>query len=531
MTGGPCARRAEKKQDVAPHPAVRSRKDGLSDMPDENKPLQEEPDTGEIVRIRREKLRRLQQSGRNPFSITTYDRDALNSQIASRFEQYDGKEVSIAGRMMSRRDMGKANFIDIFDVTGRIQVYVRINDVGEEAFADFKTWDLGDIVGVQGTVFRTRRGEITVRAAHLTLLSKSLLPLPEKWHGLRDTELRYRQRYLDLIMNPDTRDTFLRRSRIISAIRSFLDGRGYSEVETPVLNVIAGGAAARPFITHHNALDIDLYLRIATELYLKRLIVGGMEKVYEIGRVFRNEGIDVRHNPEYTSIELYEAYTDYNGMMRLTEQMVSQVAQQVNGSMTVKYGEDELDLTPPWRRMTMLEAVAHYTGVDFRPLRQDAAGAVAAARALGVEVADSSSWGEAFYAVFDQKVESQLVAPTFILDYPVEVSPLTKCKADCPELTERFEVFAGRMELGNAYSELNDPIDQRERLVRQMQLRNSGVEEADTLDEDFVTAMEYGMPPTGGLGIGIDRLVMLLTDSASIRDVLLFPTMRPLPPQ
>ncbi len=520
-----------KAKDAAGPTSAVGPKGWIHSMPDENKLTQEEPDLGEIVRIRREKLTRLQQSGKDPFAVTTYERDSLNSQITSAFEQYDGKSVSVAGRLMSRRDMGKANFIDVHDVTGRIQVYVRINDVGEEAFAEFKTWDLGDIIGVRGTVFRTRRGEISIHATEVTLLSKSLLPLPEKWHGLRDTELRYRQRYLDLIMNPDTKDTFIRRSRIIAAIRTYLDGRGYFEVETPVLNTIAGGAAARPFITHHNALDIDLYLRIATELNLKRLIVGGMEKVYEIGRIFRNEGIDMRHNPEFTTIELYEAFTDYNGMMRLMEEMVAQVAQKVCGSLTVKYGEETLDLTPPWRRMTMLEAVREYTGADFLPLRQDAAGAVAAARALGVEVADGSSWGQAFYAVFDQKVESQLVQPTFILDYPVEVSPLTKRKPGYPELTERFEAFAARMELGNAYSELNDPIDQRERLVRQMELRNAGAEEADTLDEDFVTAMEYGMPPTGGLGIGIDRLVMLLTDSASIRDVLLFPTMRPLPPQ
>ena len=499
--------------------------DEINSMP----PQEGEPDIGEIWRIRREKLRDLQDAGRDPFRITTYERDTLNARITENFEQYDGKEVSIAGRLMSRRDMGKANFVDVHDASGRMQVYVRINDIGEESFADFKKWDIGDIIGVRGAVFKTRRGEISVHAHEVTLLSKSLLPLPEKWHGLKDTELRYRQRYLDLIVNPDVKDTFIRRSRILSAIRTFLDGRGYHEVETPILNVIAGGAAARPFITHHNALDIDLYLRIATELYLKRLIVGGMEKVYEIGRVFRNEGIDVRHNPEFTSIEMYEAYTDYHGMMRLTEEMVAQVAQEVLGTTRVAYAGTEVDLTPPWRRLTMLEAVRQYTGVNFLPLRGDGARAVSAARSLGVEVADGKSWGEALYAVFDEKVEPQLVEPTFILDYPVEVSPLTKRKPDMPEMTERFEFFIQRMELGNAYSELNDPIDQRERLVRQMQLRNAGAEEADTLDEDFVTALEYGMPPTGGLGIGIDRLVMLLTDSASIRDVLLFPTMKPLP--
>jgi lysyl-tRNA synthetase class 2 len=428
---------------------------------------------------------------------------------------------------MSRRDMGKANFIDVHDATGRMQVYVRIDDVGEESFADFKKWDIGDIVGVKGLVFRTRRGEISIHAHRVTLLSKSLLPLPEKWHGLKDTEMRYRQRYLDLIVNPEVKETFINRSKIISCIRSFLDARNYIEVETPVLNTIQGGATARPFTTHHNALDMNLYLRIATELYLKRLIVGGMEKVYEIGRIFRNEGISIKHNPEFTSIELYEAYTDYNGMMRLTEEMVSTVAQKVLGTLKISYMGEEIDLTPPWRRLTMVDAVKEFCGVDFAPLRGDNDAARAAAKSVGVELAQGKSWGDALYAIFDQRVEEHLVQPTFILDYPVEVSPLTKRKPDMPELTERFEFFITRREMGNAYSELNDPIDQRKRFLDEVKLRDAGDLEAGMMDEDFVTALEYGMPPTGGLGIGIDRLVMLLTDSASIRDVLLFPTMKP----
>ncbi len=487
----------------------------------------EEKDLSEIIRIRREKLKELQDAGQDPFKITVYDRDSLNHVIQEHFEEYDGKEVKIAGRLMSRRDMGKANFIDVHDSTGRMQVYVRINDVGEQEFADFKKWDIGDIIGVKGFVFKTRRGEISVHAHEVTLLSKSLLPLPEKWHGLKDTEMRYRQRYLDLIVNPEVKETFVNRSRIISCIRSFLDERSYIEVETPVLNTIQGGATARPFTTHHNALDMNLYLRIATELNLKRLIVGGMEKVYEIGRIFRNEGMDIKHNPEFTTIELYEAFTDYNGMMRITEEMVSTVAQKVLGTMKVTYMGEEIDLTPPWRRLTMIDAVKEYCGVDFGAIRGDAGAARAAALSVGVEIAPDKNWGDALYGVFDQKVEEHLVQPTFILDYPVEVSPLTKRKPDMPELTERFEFFITRREMGNAYSELNDPIDQRRRFLDEVKHREAGDLEAGMMDEDFVTALEYGMPPTGGLGIGIDRLVMLLTDSASIRDVLLFPTMKP----
>ena len=394
----------------------------------------EEKDQSEIIKIRHDKLRELQDGGNDPFKITVYDRDSVNLKIQEHFEEYDGKEVKIAGRLMSRRDMGKANFIDVHDASGRMQVYVRIDDVGEAGFAEFKKWDIGDIIGVKGLVFRTRRGEISIHAHEVTLLSKSLLPLPEKWHGLKDTDTRYRQRYVDLIVNPEVKQTFINRSKIISCIRSFLDDKGYIEVETPVLNTIQGGATARPFTTHHNALDMNLYLRIATELYLKRLIVGGMEKVYEIGRIFRNEGMDVKHNPEFTSIELYEAYTDYNGMMDISEEMFSTVAQKVLGTMKVSYAGEEIDLTPPWRRLTMMDAVKEFCGVDFEALRGDANAARAAALSVGVEVASGKSWGDALYVVFDQKVEECLVQPTFILDYPVEVSPLTNANRTCRSL-------------------------------------------------------------------------------------------------
>jgi lysyl-tRNA synthetase, class II len=487
---------------------------------------QVQQELSEIIKIRHDKLKELQDTGRDPFKITSYDRDVLNKTIAENFEEYDGKVVNIAGRLMSRRDMGKANFIDVHDSTGRMQVYVRINDVGDDNFAEFKKWDIGEIIGVKGLVFRTRRGEISIHANEVTLLSKSLLPLPEKFHGLKDTEMRYRQRYVDLIVNPEVKDTFIKRSKIISSMRTFLEKQGYIEVETPVLGTIQGGATARPFVTHHNALNMDLFLRIATELNLKRLIVGGMEKVYEIGRIFRNEGIDIKHNPEFTTVELYEAFTDYNGMMRLTEQMISSIAQEVLGTMKVTYGGEEIDLTPPWRRLTMLDAVKEFCGLDFAAIHGDDEKAREAAKSVGIEVSADKGWGDALYAVFDEKVEEHLVQPTFILDYPVEVSPLTKRKPDMPELTERFEFFITRREMGNAYSELNDPIDQRERFLDQMKLREGGDAEAGMMDDDFVTALEYGMPPTGGLGIGIDRLVMLLTDSPSIRDVLLFPTMK-----
>lgn len=504
----------------------------MTNVPDETTTpeagsLPEQEDLSEALRIRREKLLKLQESGNDPFKITTFDCDSSCAEIVARFDELEGKEATVAGRLMSRRDMGKANFIDVRDGSGRLQAYVRVNDVGEETFAEFKKWDIGDIIGVTGQVFRTRRGEISLHAHAVRLLAKSLLPLPEKWHGLRDTELRYRQRYLDLIVNPDVKDTFIKRSKIIRCVRSFLDERGFLEVETPVLNTIPGGAAARPFTTHHNALDIDLYLRIATELYLKRLIIGGMERVYELGKDFRNEGIDQKHNPEFTMLEVYQAYTDYNGMMELTENLFARAAETVLGTTKVAYQGEEIDLTPPWRRMTMAEAVKTFAGVDFMSFLGDDERARAEAKKAGVECKPGDVWGNILSAFFEATAEEHLVQPTFILDYPVEVSPLTKRKPDLPQLTERFEFFITGREMGNAYSELNDPIDQRERFVRQAKLRASGDEEAQMMDEDFLTAMEYGMPPTGGLGIGIDRMVMLLTDSVSIRDVLLFPTMKP----
>lgn len=504
--------------------------DNTKEMNNQNSPEVEETeqDLGELIRIRRQKLKDLQDNGHDPFQIRKFERDVLNQQIRDNFDDYDQKVVTIAGRLMSRRDMGKANFIDVHDRTGRMQCYVRINDVGEDSFADFKKWDIGDIIGVKGFVFKTRRGEISIHAQEVTLLSKSLLPLPEKFHGLKDTDTRYRQRYVDLIVNPEVKDTFIKRSKIIKSMRAFLDNRGYIEVETPVLNTIQGGASARPFITHHNALDMDLYLRIATELYLKRLIVGGMEKVYEIGRIFRNEGIDTTHNPEFTSIELYEAYIDYKGMMDLTEQMISSISQEVLGTTKVTYGDLEIDLTPSWKRLSMLDAVKEYVGADFLSCRGDDVKARELCKAHGVEIADDANWGNCLYQAFDQKVEEKLVQPTFIYDYPVEVSPLTKRKPEMPELTERFEFFIACHEMGNCYSELNDPIDQRGRFEAQVALREKGDDEANEMDEDFITALEYGMPPTGGLGIGIDRLAMLLTNNQSIRDVLLFPTMKSL---
>lgn len=492
-------------------------------------PEQETQSLSELLQIRRDKLSELQAQGKDPFAITTAEQTIHAADIAARFEELENSDCAIAGRMMTRRDMGKANFIDLHDATGRIQVYVRMNDVGEEAFAQFKKWDLGDLIEVKGFIFRTRRGEISVHAKEIRLLSKSLLPLPEKFHGLKDTDTRYRQRYLDLIVNPEVKDTFLKRSRIISSIRRYLDSQGFVEVETPILNVIAGGATARPFVTHHNTLDLDMYLRIAPELYLKRLIVGGMERVYELGRNFRNEGMDVRHNPEFTMVELYEAFTDYHGMMERAENLIAGSAKEVLGTTKITYQGEEIDLTPPFARMTMIDAVKKFSGLDFDSFRGDDAAARAAAKGLGIEeIKDDMAWGDVLNLVFEEKVEEQLVQPTFIIDYPVEISPLTKRKPDAPHLTERFELFIVRREFGNAYSELNDPIDQRARFERQAALREKGDDEAQMLDEDFLTALEYGMPPTGGLGIGIDRLVMLLTDSYSIRDVLLFPTMKPL---
>ena len=484
----------------------------------------------EQKQIRVDKLKALQDSGRDPFEITLATQTHHSDEIKADFDNLENKDVTIAGRIMTWRDMGKANFIDIQDRNGRIQAYVRMNDVGEDVFAEFKTWDIGDIVEITGFVFKTRTGEISVHAKEIRLISKSLLPLPEKFHGLTDTDTRYRKRYLDMIMNPDVKDTFIKRSKIISSIRSYLDNLGFVEVETPILNTIPGGAAARPFITHHNSLDMDMYLRIATELYLKRLIVGGMERVYEIGRNFRNEGMDVRHNPEFTCIELYQAFTDYHGMMDIAEALIRNAANEVcDGNLHITFNGTEIDLESPFRRLTMIEAVKEFSGVDFAEFMSDDEKAVAIAKEKNIEIAPGkATWGDVLNSFFEEFVEENLVQPTFIMDYPVEVSPLTKRKPDCPALTERFELFILGGEYGNAYSELNDPIDQMSRFEAQMKLREAGDDEANMIDHDFVTALEYGMPPTGGLGIGIDRLVMLLTDNYSIRDVLLFPTMKPL---
>ena len=489
-----------------------------------------EQELGELLQIRRDKLARLREEGKDPFVITKCERDAFAEEIRENFDENVERTVCIAGRVMSRRDMGKASFLDVHDKTGRMQVYVRVNDVGEEKYREMKEcWDVGDIVSVKGFVFRTRRGEISVHAQEMTLLSKSLLPLPEKFHGLRDTELRYRQRYVDLIMNPEVKRTFQLRSQFISHVRNFLDARGYMEVETPVLNTISGGATARPFITHHNTLDIDMYMRIATELPLKRLIVGGLDRVYELGRIFRNEGMDPKHNPEFTTVELYEAFADFNDMMVLFEELLSSAAQKLLGTYQLEWQGEQIDLTPGWPRMTMAEAVKQYTGLDFMAISGDGE-AVAAAKSVGVELPPTAdrTWGNALYEVFDQKVEEKLVQPTFITMHPVDVSPLAKRSPKDPRLTERFELFICRSEMGNAFSELNDPIDQRARFQKQVELRAKGDDEAGMMDEDFLTALEYGMPPTGGLGIGIDRCVMLLTNSDSIRDVILFPTMKPL---
>ncbi len=481
----------------------------------------------ELLQIRRDKLSELQANGMDPFEITVYERTHSSTTIVDNFEAFEGQSVKVAGRLMSKRGMGKVMFCDLADREGKIQLFLKKDELGEDSYALVKKYDIGDIVGVAGEVFKTKTGEVSIKATEVTLLAKSLLPLPEKFHGLTDPDLRYRQRYVDLIMNPEVKDTFITRSRVVSEIRKFMDKRGYIEVETPILNNIPGGAAARPFITHHNTLDIDMYLRIATELHLKRLIVGGLEKVYEIGRIFRNEGMDIKHNPEFTTIELYEAFTDYHGMMDITEQMISTVAHAVKGTETIMYQGTELNLSAPFERLTMIDAVKKYTGVDFDTLKSDEE-ALEAVKGLGIEVEGNPSWGELLNLAFEERVEDKLIQPTFIMDYPVEVSPLTKKKPSRPELTERFELFLYGRELANAYSELNDPIDQRERFMRQMELRAAGDEEANMIDDDFLNALEYGMPPTGGMGMGIDRLVMFLTDSYPIRDVLLFPTMKPL---
>jgi lysyl-tRNA synthetase class 2 len=485
----------------------------------------QQEDLNEILRVRREKLLELQRTGKDPFEQVKYEVTAKSSEIIEEFETREGQTVSVAGRLMSKRGMGKVSFCDLHDRYGKIQLYIRMNDVGEEKYAEFKKYDIGDIVGVKGEVFKTQKGEISIKVSDIVMLSKSLQPLPEKWHGLKDTDLRYRQRYLDLLVNPEVKNIFVTRSRIIKEIRRFLDDREFLEVETPILNPIPGGAAARPFITHHNALDMDLYLRIAPELYLKRLIIGGMERVYEIGRMFRNEGISVKHNPEFTMMELYQAYADYHDMMKLTEDMVSTVAQKVLGTCQITYQGVSVDLTPPWRRLTMLDAVKEYGGIDFDKL-SDPEEIKAALKHKGIETEGNIGWGEALALAFEELVEHHLIQPTFIYDYPIEISPLTKKKYSRPGLTDRFEIFICGREYGNAYSELNDPIDQKERFDDQMRKRQAGDEEANMEDKDYLLAMEYGLPPTGGLGIGIDRLVMLLTDSYSIRDVILFPTMR-----
>ncbi len=477
--------------------------------------------------FRRDKLKALQDEGKDPFEIVKYDVTHHSSDILNNFEEFENKEVTIAGRLMNKRVMGKASFINLQDREGRIQGYISKNDVGEESYLAFKKFDIGDIIGVKGIVFRTQKGEISVRASEIVLLSKSLKVLPEKFHGLNDQELRYRQRYLDLIVNPEVKDTFMKRSAVIREIRNYLDSRAFLEVETPVLQTIPGGASARPFITHHNALDIDMYCRIALELPLKRLIVGGLERVYEIGRVFRNEGIDIRHNPEFTLIEIYQAFTDYNGMMDLTEGLFRTVAQNVAGTTTLNYGGYELDLGKPFERLTMVDAVKKYSDVDFDEI-SDTEKEKEIAKARGIEFEDRHEKGDILNLFFEEYVEKNLIQPTFIMDYPVEISPLTKRKPSKPDYTERFELFIVGREYGNAYSELNDPIDQRGRFERQERMRAAGDEEANMIDEDFLTALEYGMPPTGGLGIGIDRMVMLMTESISIRDVILFPTMKPL---
>lgn len=483
-------------------------------------------DLNEILKVKRLKLLELQKENKDPFKVVKYDVTHTATYIIENFETMEGKIVSIAGRLMSKRGMGKASFSDVQDRDGKIQLYVKVDEVGADSYEEFKKFDIGDIVGIKGEVFKTHKGEISVKVKEVTLLSKSLQPLPEKWHGLKDMDLRYRQRYVDLIVNPEVRKTFVIRSKIIKAIRKFLDDRGFLEVDTPLLNTIPGGATAKPFITHHNTLDIDLYLRIAPELYLKRLIVGGMEKVYEMGRMFRNEGMSIKHNPEFTLMEVYEAYNDYKGMMELTENLISDVAQEVLGTTKIEYQGQQIDLTPPWHKMTMIEAVKKYTGIDFDMVSSDEE-AKAIAQDKKVHLKGELSKGEILNLMFEEFVEEHLIQPTFILDYPVEVSPLTKRKPDRPELTERFELFITGREMANAYSELNDPIDQKERFVSQAKKREAGDEEANMMDEDFINSLEYGMPPTGGLGIGIDRLIILLTDSYSIRDVLLFPTMKP----
>ncbi|MBO7275105.1 MAG: lysine--tRNA ligase [Clostridia bacterium] len=488
---------------------------------------EQQPELSELLQIRRDKLENLRAEGLDPFVQTKFERTANSKKVVEECETLENQTVTVAGRIMSKREMGKASFAHIQDQEGKLQLYFKIDDIGQAAYDRFKKLDIGDIIGVKGFVFRTRRGEISVHVQEYVLLSKSLLPLPEKYHGLQDTDLRYRQRYVDLIVNPEVRETFVKRSRIIKGVRKYLDDRGYLEVETPVLNTVQGGATARPFVTHHNTLNLDMYLRIATELPLKRLIVGGFDKVYEIGRLFRNEGMDTRHNPEFTTIEFYEAYTDMNGMMDLTEGLIRTVAQEVNGTTTLQYGDLELDLGKPFERVTMTELVKRHTGIDWDQVKtmEDAA---AIAKEHHLKVEKKHKKGDILSMLFEEYCEDKLIQPTFVTMHPVEISPLAKKDPETPELTQRFELFVAGSELANAFSELNDPIDQRQRFEAQMKLRELGDMEASQMDEDYLTAMEYGMPPTGGCGIGIDRLVMFLTNNQSIRDVLLFPTMKPL---
>ena len=488
----------------------------------------QEQDLNELLKIRREKLANLQAEGKDPFEITKFNRTHTSADVKDKFDELEGKDVIVAGRIMAKRVMGKASFYHIQDMQGKLQAYIKRDDVGEESYKDFKTYDIGDIVGVKGFVFKTQTGEISVHTHEITLLSKSLRPLPEKYHGLKNTDLRYRQRYVDLIVNPEVKDTFILRSKIIKELRRILDSKGYMEVETPILNTIYAGDAARPFITHHNTLDLDMFLRIAPELYLKRLIVGGFDKVYEIGRLFRNEGMSIKHNPEFTNIELYAVYEDYNDMMDIAEEIVSTIAKNVLGTTKITYQGVDIDLTPSWKRISMIDSIKEVTGIDFNTIETDEeARKLADEKHVELEPTKQTR-GHIINAFFEEFVEETLIQPTFIIDYPVEVSPLTKRKPSDKRLVERFEMFIGGREYGNAYSELNDPIDQYNRFAAQVEARKQGDEEAGMMDEDFVNALEIGLPPTGGLGIGLDRLIMLLTDSASIRDILLFPTMKPL---
>ena len=488
----------------------------------------EELDLNHLMQIRREKLNELQEQGKNPFEITKFNRTNTAGEIKANYEQFEQKDVTVAGRIIAKRIMGKASFCTIQDCDEKIQSYVSINDLGEESYKLFKTYDIGDIIGITGFVFKTRTEEISVHAKEVTLLTKSLRPLPEKFHGLKDPDLRYRQRYTDLIVNPEVKNTFILRSKIMKEIRNFMDGKGYMEVETPMLTTVATGDAARPFITHHNTLNLEMYLRIAPELNLKRLIVGGIDKVFEIGKNFRNEGMDIKHNPEFTNMEFYSAYEDYHDMMNMAEELISTVAKNVLGTTKIKYGDLDIDLTPGWKRITMIDSIKEACGVDFNNIKTDEE-AQAIAKEKNVEFEEiKNTRGHIINEFFETFVEETLIQPTFIMDYPVEISPLTKRKKDQPELVERFELFIGGREYGNAYSELNDPIDQYQRFLKQVEAKEKGDEEAGGMDEDFVTALEIGLPPTGGMGIGLDRLVMLLTNSASIRDVIFFPTMKPL---